>query len=131
MNLSPHMCRMTPEGFRGDSFAITPTVQSDTLTAQLQGTGDADAVALLESFLASAEEELLASRVHSVAFDVRELYLLNTRMLKGLASFVLRLGARARRGQVRFVVDPKLGWQRRSLKGMMRLAPNLVVIDDG
>lgn len=116
--------------FRGEGFAITPDVLSGTLTARLEGTGDTGAVSPFEDFLARAETEVSESRVRAVAFDMRQLYLLNSRMLKALAAFVVKVVSNPGLGRVRFLVDPNLGWQRRSLLAIMRLAPQLVVIDD-
>lgn len=113
------------------AFAIASSLAGGVLTVRLQGTGDTAAVPPLESFLDAAGEQIPALEVHAVVFDVRSLYLLTSSALKALLSFIFRIVSDDYTCRVRFVVDPNLGWQRRCLAALVRMAPHLVAIEDG
>ena len=114
-----------------DGFAIEPAVSGNVLTAVFKGTGDTGAVAPLDGFLDSAAHEVTLLGVRTVVFDVRALYLLNSSCLKTFLAFIFRITKGEIACVVRFVVDSKLGWQRRSLVALVRMAPAQVFIEDG
>ncbi|WP_433929015.1 hypothetical protein AB3662_36100 [Sorangium cellulosum] len=111
-----------------ESFAIERTVSNDTLCVKVTGTGDMAAVAPLGLFLEDLQSEALRLRVSAVVFDVRALYFLNSSCLKAFISFVFSLTGQGLRCKVEFLTDARLGWQRRSLTALERIAPELVSI---
>lgn len=113
-----------------DGFAVEPQVAGSVLTAVLKGTGDTAAVAPLEAFLDAAAVEVKRLALQSAVFDVRALYLLNSSCLKAFLAFVFRTTSNQPACRVRFLVDAKLGWQRRSLVALVRMAPAQVFIED-
>jgi hypothetical protein len=113
-----------------EGFSVEPSVSGHVLTAVLKGTGDTGAVAPLDAFLDAAAREVTRLGLRSVVFDLRALYLLNSSCLKTFLAFIFRLTSDGLGCGVRFVVDSKLGWQRRSLIALVRMAPAQVFIED-
>jgi hypothetical protein len=113
-----------------DAFGIEPSAAAGVLTLRLTGTGDTAAVAPLQTFLEAVAREVAPLELHRIVFDVRLLYLLNSSCLKAMLGFIFRIVSSDRACAVRFLVDPKLAWQRRSLAALVRMAPQLVGIDD-
>ncbi|MGK3992436.1 hypothetical protein [Sorangium sp. So ce1024] len=113
-----------------DSFGIEPALREDTLDVKLSGTGDMSAAGPLGAFLKDLGAEASRLRVDIVAFDVRNLYFLNSSCLKALISFICGLAGLGLRCKVQFVTDARLGWQRRSLTALERMSPDVVSIID-
>ena len=113
-----------------DSFGIEPNLRDDTLRVQLSGTGDMAAAPALGICLKALQGEGLRLSIHIVQFDVRALYFLNSSCLKAFISFICGLAGHGMKCKVLFIADARLGWQRRSLVALERMAPELVSIED-
>ena len=85
----------------------------------------------LRSVLVGAREELTRLGLKGVSIDIRVLYLLNSSCLKALVSFIYQLQTQGSIQPIKFIVDPRLSWQRRALVALERMAPDLVSIEDG
>ena len=115
----------------GAGFGVEPSVADGYLVLRLTGTGDMAAVPPLRSVLVGAREELTRLGLKGVNIDIRVLYLLNSSCLKALVSFIYQLQTQGSIQPIKFIVDPRLSWQRRALVALERMAPDLVSIEDG
>lgn len=115
----------------GAGFGVEPSVADGYLVLRLTGTGDMAAVPPLRSVLVGAREELTRLGLKGVSIDIRVLYLLNSSCLKALVSFIYQLQTQGSIQPIKFIVDPRLSWQRRALVALERMAPDLVSIEDG
>jgi hypothetical protein len=114
-----------------EGFGVEPSVADGYLVLRLTGTGDMAAVPPLRSVLVGAREELTRLGLKGVNIDIRVLYLLNSSCLKALVSFIYQLQTQGSIQPIKFIVDPRLSWQRRALVALERMAPDLVSIEDG
>jgi hypothetical protein len=111
-----------------EGFGIDPSLDDERLVLRLSGTGDMAAVRHLERCLKDVHAEVIKLGLRTVDIDIKALYLLNSSCLKGLVSFVYMIQSEGPRYEVRFITDPHLSWQPRSLRVIERLAPDIVSI---
>lgn len=116
--------------FTQQDFGITPKLKDKSLLIALSGTGDMAAVAPLRTYLSSVQSETSRLGLECVGIDVRAVYLLNSSCLKALVSFIYETQTCNAPFKIRFVVEPRLPWQRRSLAALQRMAPEIVSIED-
>ena len=118
--------RMTQSGFE-----IEPALVEGALKLKLKGTGDSEAVMPLTSTLAAVRAEMMRLDLRRFELDVSSLYLLNSRCLKALVSFIYQVQTSSQQQfKIQFLVTPRLSWQRRALAALERMAPLLVSISD-
>lgn len=122
------MSALTLDPVALEGFGIAPSLEGDRLVLRLSGTGDMTAVRHLEHILRGAHAEVGRLGLRAVDIDIKALYLLNSSCLKGLVSFVYTIQSEGPRYEVRFITDPHLSWQQRSLRVIERLAPDIVSI---
>lgn len=114
-----------------DGFHTRTDVRARPLTVKLVGNADNEAHPLLSAFMIELHELAVRARVGCVEIDFRDLYFMNSPCLRQLVAWitdVADLGA-ADRYRIRFVTNPNLPWQRRSLGSLKHLAEALVDID--
>ena len=111
-----------------ESFSIEPAIDQDFLKLTLRGTGDMAAVRHLDRCLQEAHQEVVALGLKGLELDITALYLLNSSCLKTLVSLVYKITTEGPHYAVRFVTDPHLSWQSRSLAVIVRMAPKVVSI---
>ncbi|WP_437666411.1 hypothetical protein [Sorangium sp. So ce1182] len=114
-----------------DSFWIEPALKDGTLSVKLTGRGDMAAAAPLKAYVKELEAEVTRLSVGIVEFDVRGLGFMSSSCIKAFVGFICGLVGHGRKCRIRFVTDPSLTWQRRSLKPLDRMCPELVSIADG
>jgi hypothetical protein len=111
-------------------FSMTPSVRANVLVVKVCGNGDMAAIEALGRYLKLVHREALHLPVAEVELDFLELYFMNSSCLKALVSWINSV---ANDGnalyRIRFLTNPKLLWQRRSLEALRRLAPDLVQIE--
>ncbi len=113
----------------GDSFQATPTLEGGRLTLRFAGSGDMTAIAPLSTFLQQVHAEATRLGVSEVSCNLQQLAFMNSSCFK---SFVVWIDTvkNARQGYlIRFLTDPNVHWQRRSLEALRRLATNIVEIE--
>jgi hypothetical protein len=111
-------------------FSMTPSVRAQALVVKVCGNGDMAVIEALGRYLKQVHREALHLASAEVELDFRELYFMNSSCLKALVTWIDSAG---NNGQplyrIRFLTDPKLLWQRRSLEALRRLAPEIVQIE--
>ena len=111
-------------------FQLTPTIASDRLVVNFAGNGDMSAVETLGRFLKGVHQQAEKLRVGHVIFDFRDLYFMNSSCFKAFVTWidlVSRGGSDAYK--IRFLTNPRLHWQRRSLEALRCLSPDVVSIE--
>jgi hypothetical protein len=110
-------------------FSASPTLEGDGLRLTFAGTGDVAAVELLADYLARVHAEVQRRSATEVVCDVRELTFMNSSCFKSFVVWIDRVKNLPRPYQIRFVTEPKLQWQRRSLEALRRLATGVVTVE--
>jgi hypothetical protein len=112
-------------------FSCAPAVDGATLRLTFVGTGDVAAVALLADYLERVHVEALRLPLREVICDVRELSFMNSSCFKSFVVWIDRVKNLAQPYQIRFVTEPRMQWQRRSLEALRRLATGVVSLEGG
>ncbi|MGK3995168.1 hypothetical protein [Sorangium sp. So ce1024] len=113
-----------------DGFGIEPALSDGTLSVKLSGTGDMAAAARLKGYVKELEGEVARLSIGAVEFDVRGMRFMSSSCIKAFVGFICGVAGRGSRCRIRFVTDAGLPWQRRSLKPLDRMCPDLVSIAD-
>ncbi|HTA90160.1 MAG TPA: hypothetical protein VK745_11305 [Polyangiaceae bacterium] len=111
-------------------FSLEPQLRAGVLAIALSGNGDMAAIDPLAVYLKQVSAVVTDLSIAEVEFDFRQLFFLNSSCLKAFVTWIRDMTElRGQRFQVRFIANPKLYWQRRSLEALQRLAPNVVRIE--
>jgi hypothetical protein len=88
------------------------------------------ALDVLNRYLKQLHREAVHLGAAEVELDFHELYFMNSSCLKALVSFIDGAANVDKPGyRIRFLTNPQLFWQRRSLEALQRLAPEFVQIE--
>ncbi len=127
------MARLTLEPLVGSEFFLVVAENGDQVRLRLSGSVDMDAVPMLDPFLRRLHAEVVREHFRVVVFDMSGLQFMSSSPLQCLVTYinlVNKLPGEQRYG-VRFISNPKLHWQRRSLEALYRFAPDVVSIEIG
>ena len=115
---------------RAESFAILP--EDDPVEPSVKLTGNADSLAAepLDDYLASLHVRLRMHGIRSMHVDLTELYFMNSSCLKAFASWIYDVKKDGGPYRISLRTNSGLSWQRRSLKTLVRMAPDVVSLDD-
>lgn len=111
-------------------FQLTPRLEEGGLVVTFSGNGDMSAVEALGRYLKQVHQEAVSHKVNDVSFDFRDLYFMNSSCFKAFVTWI----DQASRGDphsyhIRFLTNPRLHWQRRSLEALRCLSPNVVRVE--
>ena len=111
-------------------FQLTPRLEDAELVVTFSGNGDMSAVDALGRYLKEVHREALSQQVNDVSFDFRDLYFMNSSCFKAFVTWI----DQASRGEkpsyrIRFLTNPRLHWQRRSLEALRCLSPSVVRVE--
>jgi len=112
-----------------DGFRATPSVADTRLVIVFAGSGDMNAIALLADYLKQVHAEALRLTVSEVTCDLKQLTFMNSSCFKSFVVWIDTVKNAPRLYQIRFLTDPNLHWQRRSLEALRRLAVNIVTVE--
>ena len=103
----------------------------DALVAQFSGTADMRATEGIATWLLDLHGEAQKLGVGDVVVDMRDLEFMNSSCFKGFVSWITTMqeAEQARRYRVKFVSNPSLHWQRRSLPTLRCFATDLITIE--
>lgn len=112
-------------------LTIAQHLDDTKLTIAFTGTGDVAAIELLSDYLKRLHGEAERLLVTEVTCDFRQLSFMNSSCFKAFVVWIDTVKNAARSYQIRFLTDPEMHWQRRSLEALRRLATNVVSVDSG
>jgi hypothetical protein len=119
------------EAVDAPGFGCIPRFDEGTLTVSFNGTGDAAAIELLGSYLKLLHAEAERLAVDEVTCDFRKLSFMNSSCFKAFVLWIDTVKNATRAYRIRFLTDPDMHWQRRSLEALRRLATNVVSVEGG
>ena len=117
------------DDIRGDVFSTSSTVRGDLVVVSLVGCLDMQTAPFLKHYLSQIAPSAESGTFREFEFNTEQLFLLSSSAISCLATWLKGLKAIEHVRRVRFVTNPNLGWQRRSLDPLRRLADKLVSVD--
>jgi hypothetical protein len=119
------------EAVEASGFTCSPQLEEGKLVVTFNGTGDVGAVELLGGYLKRLHREAQRIGVSEVRCDFRKLSFMNSSCFKAFVVWIDTVKTSDHGYRIRFVTDPEMHWQRRSLEALRRLATNVVTIEGG
>ena len=110
-------------------FSCAPSLDADKLSVSFCGTGDVAAVELLGSYLKQLHAEAERLSVSEVTCDFRQLSFMNSSCFKAFVVWIDTVKNTPPSYRIRFLTDPEMHWQRRSLEALRRLATGVVSVE--
>jgi hypothetical protein len=111
-------------------FQLTPRIESGCLIVNFAGNGDMTAVEALGRYLKQVHVEVTSLRLSEVKFDFRDLYFMNSSCFKAFVTWIDQASRLEEHGySIRFLTNPRLHWQRRSLEALRCLSPKVVRVE--
>ncbi len=111
------------------AFACTPRFDDGKLSVTFSGTGDVAAIEILASYLQRVHGEAERLSLSEVTCDFRKLSFMNSSCFKAFVVWIDTVKNAARVYRIRFLTDPDMHWQRRSLEALRRLATSVVSVE--
>ena len=114
-----------------EGFALVAAQKGDAIVVDFSGTGDMEATPVLGGYLKELHAEACRLQVREVIFDLDRLDFLNSSCFKSFVWWISIVGDMddPERYRVRFLSNPQLHWQRRSLEALENFAPEVVVVE--
>ena len=99
--------------------------------ARFSGTADVDAIAPLRDLMARIHAEMVRVSAREIEIDLRDLEFMNAACMKLFVNWVSEIldGPEQQRYRLRFVSNPEVRWQRRSLIALQCFTSDVVVLD--
>jgi hypothetical protein len=111
------------------AFGCSPHLEDGKLTVRFNGTGDVAAIELLVSYLKRVHAEAERLALSQVTCDFRKLSFMNSSCFKAFVVWIDTVKNATRAYRIRFLTDPEMHWQRRSLEALRRLATDVVSVE--
>lgn len=110
-------------------FSCAPTLDAGKLSVSFVGTGDVAAIEVLGAYLKQVHAEAQRLGVPEVTCDFRKLSFMNSSCFKAFVVWIDTVKNAERLYRIRFLTDPEMHWQRRSLEALRRLATTVVTVE--
>jgi hypothetical protein len=111
------------------AFSCAPSLDAGKLSVAFSGTGDVAAIEVLGSYLKQVHAEAERLSLTEVTCDFRKLSFMNSSCFKAFVVWIDTVKNAARSYRIRFLTDPDMHWQRRSLEALRRLATGVVSVE--
>jgi len=111
------------------AFSCAPSLNDGKLTVTFSGTGDVAAIEALSTYLKQLHAEAERLSLTEVTCDFRKLSFMNSSCFKAFVVWIDTVKNSARAYRIRFLTDPDMHWQRRSLEALRRLATTVVSVE--
>lgn len=114
----------------GEDFAGAAHHENNALTAWLKGNADYAALDALEMLLTRAHSEATRLKVSEMIVDLRQLEFMNSSCFKCFLSWITDIQELEpeRQYKVKFLSNPQLHWQKRSLHSLRCFAVELITV---
>jgi hypothetical protein len=125
------MTRLSVPPVAKEGFSISASEKGANVEVKFAGNGDMDATPVLATFLKQLHGDACMLGVAEVVFDFSALYFMNSSCFKCFVSWISLIHKMepAARYRVRFLSNPQLHWQRRSLEAIRYFAPEIVTVE--
>ena len=116
---------------RKERFALIPSMHGRSLHIEFSGMADLSATATLPLFFNLVHREIQRQAIREVVVSMRDLSFLNSSCLKAFVKWIDAIDSceDAFRYKLRFISNPKHGWQRRSLETLKSMSDGSVSIE--
>jgi hypothetical protein len=116
---------------RGGEVTGTAARDGATITAFLKGNADMTAIDAVGKLIADLHVEATRAKTTEVIVDLRDLEFMNSSCFKAIVTWIASIRAldAAKRYRVRFVANPAMHWQKRSLDALRCFAVDLIAVD--
>jgi hypothetical protein len=116
----------------GDDFTASAQHASGVINASLEGTADYAALDALDMLLTRIHTEAKRLGVKEIVVDLRQLEFMNSSCFKSFVSWITEIQEMdaERQYKVRFLSNPKMHWQKRSLHSLRCFAIELVTVTE-
>ena len=116
-------------GVETAGFSCAPTLDAGKLTVSFVGTGDVAAIEVLGAYLQQVHAEAERLSLTEVTCDFRKLSFMNSSCFKAFVVWIDTVKNAPQSYRIRFLTDPEMHWQRRSLEALRRLATTVVTVE--
>jgi hypothetical protein len=108
------------------------THESGALVAKLSGTADLRVTDSVEAILSRVHQKAMELGIPEVRMDLRELEFMNSSCFKSFVSWISEVSdLPSGQYRIRFLSNPSILWQRRSLHALSCFAAELITIEAG
>lgn len=116
---------------QSEDLSIEANLQGDAILLKLQGTADMRVSDDLHTILDHVHQTTLAHAVTQVVVDITRLEFMNSSCFKSFVTWVAKLQEldTSQQYRLRFLSDPQILWQRRSLHALSCFAMDLVSVE--
>lgn len=114
-------------------FTAEARLEGGTMAVRMEGNADTNAKPHFQSFFQQVHQASAEARVGETVVDLRKLAFMSSSCFKDLLTWVMGVGAappEAHRYRIRFVYDSRRGWQKRGLRALTVMAPDVVTLED-
>lgn len=106
-------------------------LEGDVIIVRLLGSAEADVLESLDEFIERLHEAVRATGTTKVRVELDSLHFMSSSCLKSLVRWLVAVEDLGQSGRyaVTFVSNPTSHWQRRSLRALQTLAPQIVALE--
>jgi hypothetical protein len=117
---------------KGEDFAGTATHDGTAITARLSGNADYAALDAIDTLLGRTHAEAKRLAVAEVIIDLVQLEFMNSSCFKCFVSWIndIQELPDAAQYKVRFISNPTMHWQKRSLHSLRCFAVELITVSE-
>jgi hypothetical protein len=117
---------------KGDDFAASAQHEGTAITATLKGNADYAALDALDMLLDRVHAEARRLGVKEAVVDLRQLEFMNSSCFKSFVSWITDIQEldADRQYKVRFISNPNMHWQKRSLHSLRCFAVELISVTE-
>ena len=115
---------------KGDDFSAAATLEGTEIQAWLKGNADHAALDALDTLLDRVHAEGKRGTVKEVTVDLRQLEFMNSSCFKSFVSWITTIQDLDEPAQykVKFLSNPQMHWQKRSLHSLRCFAVELISV---
>jgi hypothetical protein len=114
-----------------DGFAAAPSFADGVARLTLQGTADASAVGPLAALMPRFHAEVVRAHGREVVVDLLACEFMSSSCFKAFVAWIAQLqdSPPPQQYRVRLVSNPRIHWQRRSLRALSCFAADLITVE--
>jgi hypothetical protein len=115
---------------KGDDFSAAANQENDAIQAWLKGNADYAALDALDMLLERIHAEAKRGSVKEAIVDLRQLEFMNSSCFKSFVSWITTIQEMEESAQykVKFLSNPTMHWQKRSLHSLKCFAVELITV---